>query len=44
MTKAAKKAPVWTRPELVRLGTLKDVAAKGSTAQDGQSGNFNFVS
>lgn len=32
----------WSKPELVKLGTMKDVAVKSNTQNDGQSGNFTF--
>lgn len=37
-----RAAKTWTKPQLDKLGTLKDVAAKSSNRNDGNSGNFNF--
>ena len=31
----------WSRPELVKLGTIKDIAAVGGAKQQGMSSNFS---
>jgi len=41
MNKSEKPPRNWTKPELKRLGTIREVQAKGGTQQDGNSSNFN---
>ena len=42
MNTSDRAAKAWTKPQLAKLGTLKDVAAKSITQQDGASTNYNF--
>lgn len=36
----ATTAPTWTKPELVRLGKIADVAGPKVIGSDGQTGGF----